>query len=350
MKVRMSKKALVAMSGGVDSSVAALLMKKAGYECVGAMMHLWGGADEQDEKDAAAVAERLGIPFYVFDLQKEFKEKVIDKFISTYEHGATPNPCLDCNRFLKFGALYEKAKELGCDYIATGHYVVCAQDKNTGRYVLKKAVDAGKDQSYVLYSLPQEILSHCVFPLGTRSKSEIREIAAENGFVNSNKKESQDICFVPDGDYAAFIERETGRAYPPGDFVTVSGEKVGTHNGIIRYTIGQRKGLGVSYRVPLYVCSKDIENNRVILTEGDELFSREVTARDINLVSVAEIEDGMRVNARTRYNMKEQPATAYQTDDDTIKVVFDTPQRAAAPGQALVLYDGKSVVGGGTII
>lgn len=346
----MSKKALIAMSGGVDSSVAALLMKKAGYDCVGAMMHLWGGTNEQDEKDAAAVAERLGIPFYVFDCSDEFQNKVINKFIDTYEKGATPNPCLDCNRYMKFGALYRKARELGCDYIATGHYAVVESDKSTGRYLLKKAADSAKDQSYVLYSLSQEILGHVILPLGRHTKSEIRKIAEENGFANSNKKESQDICFVPDGDYASFIEHERGKTYPPGEFVTTDGEIVGRHSGIIRYTIGQRKGLGVSYRVPLYVCAKDMEHNRVILTEGRDLFSKEVTAADINLISVDRIEDGMRVSARTRYNMKEQPATAYQTGDNTIKVVFDEPQRAAAPGQALVLYSGKSVVGGGTII
>ncbi len=346
----MSKKALIAMSGGVDSSVAALLMKKAGYDCIGAMMRLWGGTNEQDEKDAAAVAERLGIPFYVFDCSDEFQNRVINKFIDTYEKGATPNPCLDCNRFMKFGALYRKARELGCDYIATGHYAVTELDKTTGRYLLKKAADSAKDQSYVLYSLSQEILRHVILPLGRHTKSEIRTIAQENGFVNSHKKESQDICFVPDGDYASFIEHERGKTYPPGEFVTTDGEIVGRHSGIIRYTIGQRKGLGVSYRVPLYVCAKDMEHNRVILTEGRDLFSKEVTAADINLISVDRIEDGMRVSARTRYNMKEQPATAYQTDDNTIKVVFDEPQRAAAPGQALVLYSGKSVVGGGTII
>lgn len=346
----MSKKALIAMSGGVDSSVAALLMKKAGYDCIGAMMHLWGGANEQDEKDAAAVAERLGIPFYVFDCSDEFQSRVINKFIDTYENGATPNPCLDCNRYLKFGALYRKARELGCDYIATGHYAVAELDKKTGRYLLKKAADSAKDQSYVLYSLSQEILGHVILPLGRHTKSEIRTIAEENGFANSRKKESQDICFVPDGDYAKFIEHESGKIYPPGEFVTTDGEVVGRHNGIIRYTIGQRKGLGVSYRVPLYVCAKDMENNRVILTEGSDLFSKEVTAGDINLISVDRIEDGMRVFARTRYNMREQPATVYQTDDNTIKVIFDEPQRAAAPGQALVLYSGKSVVGGGTIL
>lgn len=346
----MSKKALIAMSGGVDSSVAALLMKKAGYDCIGAMMHLWGGANEQDEKDAAAVAERLGIPFYVFDCSDEFKSRVINKFIDTYENGATPNPCLDCNRYLKFGALCRKARELGCDYIATGHYAVVELDKKTGRHLLKKAADSAKDQSYVLYSLSQEILGHVILPLGRHTKSEIRTIAEENGFVNSHKKESQDICFVPDGDYAKFIEHESGKIYPPGEFVTTDGEIVGRHSGIIRYTIGQRKGLGVSYRVPLYVCAKDMKNNRVILTEGSDLLSKEVTAGDINLISVDRIEDGMRVFARTRYNMREQPATAYQTDDNTIKVVFDEPQRAAAPGQALVLYSGKSVVGGGTIL
>ena len=346
----MSKKALIAMSGGVDSSVAAFLMKKAGYDCIGAMMRLWGGANEQDEKDAAAVAERLGIPFYVFDCSDEFQNRVINKFIDTYEKGATPNPCLDCNRYMKFGALYRKALELGCDYIATGHYAVVEPDKSTGRYLLKKADDSAKDQSYVLYSLSQEILGHVILPLGRHTKSEIRKIAEENGFVNAHKNESQDICFVPDGDYAKFMEHERGKSYPPGEFVTTDGEIVGRHSGIIRYTIGQRKGLGVSYRVPLYVCAKDMAHNRVILTEGSDLFSKEVTADDINLISVDRIEDGMRIFARTRYNMKEQPATAYQTDDNTMKVVFDEPQRAAAPGQALVLYSGKSVVGGGTII
>ena len=224
------------------------------------------------------------------------------------------------------------------------------QDEATGRWLLKKGLDEGKDQSYVLYNLTQEQLAHVRLPLGGLHKAEVREIAEKQHFINARKHDSQDICFVPDGDYASFIERERGKTYPPGEFVITDGEIVGRHSGIIRYTIGQRKGLGVSYRVPLYVCAKDMEHNRVILTEGRDLFSKEVTAADINLISVDRIEDGMRVSARTRYNMKEQPAAAYQTDENTIKVVFDEPQRAAAPGQALVLYSGKSVVGGGTII
>lgn len=338
------------MSGGVDSSVAALLMKKAGYDCVGAMMRLWGEGGGQDEKDAAAVAARLGIPFYTFDCRSEFKSRVINKFIDTYERGATPNPCLDCNRYLKFGELLKKARGLGCDFIATGHYAVTEKDENSGRYLLKKAADPAKDQSYVLYSLSQDALSRTLFPLGSYTKSEIRKIAAENGFINSRKKESQDICFVPDGNYAAFIERETGKIYPPGDFTLENGEAVGRHGGLIRYTIGQRKGLGISYRVPLYVCGKDVKNNRVILTEGGALFSNEVTARDINLISVDKIEDGMRVCAKTRYNAPPQPAAVYQSGNDEIRVVFDNPQRAAAPGQALVFYTGDCVAGGGTIV
>lgn len=346
----MGKKALIAMSGGVDSSAAAILMKKAGYECAGAMMRLWRGANRQDELDAAAAAKRLGIEFYVFDFCTQFEERVIADFIKTYETGGTPNPCISCNRHLKFGALLEKARSMGFDCLATGHYARCGFNASTGRYEIKKAADEKKDQSYVLYSLSQETLSHCVFPLGGMSKSEIRELAAEAGLELSAKKESQDICFVPDGDYASFIERHTGKTFAPGDFVSVSGEKLGTHRGIIRYTIGQRRGLGISHGAPLFVCGKDAASNRVILSEGAELFSRTVTARDVNLVAVSGIEDGMRVLARTRYNMKEQPASVYNAGEGSFKIVFDEPQRAAAPGQALVMYRGDTLIGGGTIV
>ena len=353
-------KAIIAMSGGVDSSVAAFLMKQNGYDCMGVTMKLYDNEDIgvqektccslDDVEDAREVARRLGMPFYVFNFKDEFEKRVIDKFISTYESGGTPNPCIDCNRFLKFEKLFLRAEELGYDCIVTGHYATVEYDEGSARWLLKKGDDESKDQSYVLYALTQEQLAHTVFPLGKYRKSEIRAIAEENGFVNSHKKDSQDICFVPDGDYAAFIERRTGKTYPKGNFVLESGEILGEHNGLIRYTIGQRKGLGIAYKQPLYVCKKDIEKNEVVLTTGESLFTKEVTATDINLISVPEIKGEMRVKARTRYNMKEQPATAIQPDGNTIKVVFDEPQRAVTAGQALVLYDGEYVVGGATII
>lgn len=355
------KKALIAMSGGVDSSVAAFLMKESGYICMGVTMKLYDNDDIGMEKektccslddieDARTVAFHLDMPYHVFNFKDEFEEKVIQKFIKTYENGGTPNPCIDCNRYLKFEKLFARAKELGYDYVVTGHYATVEFCEESGRYLLKKGADAGKDQSYVLYSLTQEQLAHTIFPLGTYCKAEIREIAEENGFINSQKKDSQDICFVPDGDYAKFIENHIGKTYPKGIFKTADGEVLGEHNGIIRYTIGQRKGLGISYKEPLYVCKKNLEKNEIILSSEKELYSKEVTAADINLISVEKITGPMRIKARTRYNMKEQPGTAYQMDENTIKVVFDEPQRAVTTGQALVLYDGEYVVGGGTII
>lgn len=354
------KKALIAMSGGVDSSVAAFLMKKDGYSCIGATMKLYDNGDIgvskektccslDDIEDARSVAFHLGIPYYVFNFKEDFESKVIRRFIETYENGGTPNPCIDCNRYLKFERLYGRARELGCDCVVTGHYASVEFDGEKGRWLLKKGADETKDQSYVLYSLTQEQLAHTVFPLGKYKKTEIRAVAEENGFINSRKKDSQDICFVPDGDYAAFIERHTDKTYPKGNFVTESGEILGTHNGIIRYTIGQRKGLGIAYKTPLYVCRKDLEKNEVVLSDNAALYSKEVIADDINLISVEKIDSPMRVKARTRYNMKEQPATVVQLDENTVRLVFDEPQRAAAKGQALVFYDGDIVVGGGTI-
>lgn len=356
----MNKKALIAMSGGVDSSVAAFLMKKNGYSCIGVTMKLYDNGDIgisrektccslDDIEDARSVAFHLGIPYYVFNFKEDFENKVIKRFIETYENGGTPNPCIDCNRFLKFERLYGRARELGCSCVVTGHYACVEFDESRSRWLLKKGADETKDQSYVLYSLTQEQLAHTVFPLGKYRKTEIRTIAEENGFINSRKRDSQDICFVPDGDYAAFIERHTNKKYPHGDFVTEGGEILGTHNGIIRYTIGQRKGLGIAYKTPLYVCRKDLEKNEVVLSDNASLYSKEVIANDINLISVDKIDKPMRVKARTRYNMKEQPATVVQLDEDTVKLVFDEPQRAIAKGQALVFYDGDIVVGGGTI-
>ncbi|MDE6412726.1 MAG: tRNA 2-thiouridine(34) synthase MnmA [Eubacterium sp.] len=353
-----NQKALIAMSGGVDSSVAAFLMKERGYECIGATMKLHDNTKEDmenektccslsDVEDARAVSYKLHMPYYVFNYKDQFEKAVISKFISSYESGATPNPCIDCNRFLKFNLLLNRAKELYCDYVITGHYA--RVEFNGERYILKKGMDETKDQSYVLYFLSQSQLSRIQFPLGEYRKSEIRRIAEENGFVNAAKKDSQDICFVPDGDYAKFIENYTGKRYEAGDFVSTNGEVLGKHKGIIRYTIGQRKGLGISSDKPLYVCSKNVEENTVTLGSSESLFTSEIIADDINLISVASIESPIHVKAKTRYNMKEQPCTVTQLDENHLKIVFDEPQRAITKGQAVVLYDGDIIVGGGTI-
>jgi tRNA-specific 2-thiouridylase len=348
------KKALIAMSGGVDSSVAALILKSEGYDCSGATMKLYskdsGCCSEDDVADARAVCAKIGIPFYVFNFTDSFDREVIERFIKAYENGSTPNPCIDCNRYIKFSRLMNRMYELGMDYVVTGHYARIEFDKNSNRYLLKKAVDHTKDQSYVLYNLTQEQLSHTLFPLGELTKSDVREIADTNGFINAHKKDSQDICFVENGKYAEFIEEYTGSTYESGDFVDKGGNILGTHKGIIRYTIGQRKGLGLALPAPMYVCEKDLVNNKVILGSNDDLFSKELFANDINLITCDRINGKLCVNARVRYNQKEQPATVEQIDDDLIKVVFDEPQRAICKGQSVVLYDGEIVVGGGTIL
>lgn len=351
------KKALIAMSGGVDSSVAAFFMKQAGFECIGATMKLYDNEDiglckEQtccsldDIEDARSVATRLGMPYYVFNFKDEFEEKVIDKFIKTYEIGGTPNPCIDCNRHLKFEKLINRMKELHYDYVVTGHYADI--EERDGRYYLKKGKDLSKDQSYVLYSLTQEQLAHTMFPLGKYSKDEIREIAEQNGFINANKRDSQDICFVPDGDYAGFIEEHTGKKYPSGDFVDKKGNVLGRHNGIIRYTIGQRKGLNLAVGRPVYVISKDIENNTVVVGSNEDLNTTRLEAVDFNWIS-PKPNDKISCFAKTRYNMKEQECTAY-TDGDRVIVEFKNPVRAVTSGQAVVLYSGDYVLGGGTIL
>ncbi|MBQ8144959.1 MAG: tRNA 2-thiouridine(34) synthase MnmA [Butyricicoccus sp.] len=356
----MGEKALIAMSGGVDSSVAALLMKQRGYICIGATMKLFHNEDIgvsrahtccslEDVEDARSVAYALDMPYYVFNFSDRFKADVIEPFIRHYENGMTPNPCIDCNRFLKFDKLFQRMKELEYDFVVTGHYAQIFFNEDIGRYCLKKAVDKNKDQSYVLWSLTQEQLAHVQFPLGGMEKSEVRALAEENGFINAKKHDSQDICFVQNGSYADFIEQYTGKTYPSGDFVDTKGHVLGQHRGIIRYTVGQRKGLGLALPEPMYVKSVDSKTNTVVLGTSEELCSKKLTATHINLISVPKITGAMRVKAKVRYRQPEQWATLTQTGEDTLTVVFDEPQRSVTAGQSVVLYDGDLVVGGGII-
>lgn len=357
----MSEKALIAMSGGVDSSVSAALMCEKGYDCVGVTMKLHGNesveiSDEKscctssDIEDAKSICENLGMNFYLYDFTDDFKEKVIEKFIKSYEIGSTPNPCIDCNRFMKFNRLYKTAQELGCDFIVTGHYARIEFDEEKNRWLLKKSKNTVKDQSYVLYFLSQEQLKHTKFPLGEyESKDSVRKIAEKFGFINASKHDSQDICFVPDGDYAAFIERITGKNYPNGNFIDSDGNILGEHKGIIRYTIGQRKGLGLALPAPMYVRKKDLENNTVILTDEKALYSNELIATDFNWI-IEKPTEPIKVTAKPRYRAREASATVTLLSDGNVKVVFDEPQRAITKGQAVVLYNGDVVVGGGTII
>lgn len=351
-------KALIAMSGGVDSSAAALLMKNAGFECMGVTMKLHdsGGVCSEkacctadDAEDARGVCARLGMPFYVFNFVGDFDRNVIERFVRSYETGETPNPCIDCNRYLKFGALYRKAEELGCGCIVTGHYARVERDEGMGRWLLKKSLNAAKDQSYVLYFLSQEQLAHTRFPLGEfADKSEVRLLAEESGLLNAAKRESQDICFVPDGDYAAFIRRYRGADSPEGDFTDLNGNVLGRHKGVINYTIGQRKGLGISWSEPLYVLKKSVSDNTVTLGAESGLYSDRLTARDFNWI-LPRPDKPIEVAVRTRYHAEEAPAVAEANADGTVTVTFAKPQRAVSPGQAAVLYDGDIVVGGGTI-
>lgn len=348
------------MSGGVDSSVAALLMKEKGYTCMGATMKLYQNEDVglrrehtccslDDVEDARSVAYALDMPYYVFNFADRFKTDVIDKFVHSYETGVTPNPCIDCNRYLKFDKLFQRMVELNYDYVVTGHYAQIDFDENTGRYLLKKAVDHNKDQSYVLWSLTQEQLKHVQFPLGGMEKCEVRALAEAHNFINARKHDSQDICFVPDGDYARFMEDFTGKRYPAGDFLDENGRVVGTHNGAVRYTIGQRKGLGLAMGAPVYVCGKDMQANTVTVGPEEMLFDRIVYADEVNWIAIPELTGPLRVTARTRYHQVEQAATVYPAECG-FRLEFDQPQRAPTPGQAVVLYQGDVVLGGGTIV
>lgn len=352
------KKALIAMSGGVDSSLAAKLTKDAGYDCIGCTMKLYDNDDAgngqertccslDDVEDARSVAYKLGIPYYVFNFTDDFRRKVISKFASSYERGLTPNPCIDCNRYMKFEKLFERAKILGCDYVVTGHYARI--EESGGKYFLKKALDETKDQSYVLYSMTQEQLAHTLFPLGALRKTDVRAIAEESGFVNAAKPDSQDICFVPDGDYGAFLERYTGKKYEQGAFVDTDGNVLGTHRGTVRYTVGQRKGLGLALGKPMYVKKIDCESNTVTLTDESGLYSNALMTGEFNWISGQPPAEEIRCKAKIRYRQRGEAAAAYPRPDGSVRIVFDAPQRAITAGQAVVLYNGETVLGGGRI-
>jgi tRNA-specific 2-thiouridylase len=367
------KKAVIAMSGGVDSSVAAALMLEQGYDCIGVTLKLYANEDIAasrihrgcssgttpsvqrgccslaDVNDARNVAFRLNMPHYVLNFTGEFRDQVIRRFIETYEQGATPNPCIDCNRYIKFDHLLLRAKQLDFDYLVTGHYARIEHDASDGRFLLKKARDGKKDQSYVLYCLTQDQLRQTLFPLGDLTKAQVREIAGAKDFVNAEKEDSQDICFVPDRDYGAFIEQYTGRTWPPGDIIGIDGKPLGKHRGIIRYTIGQRRGLGIAANEPLYAAAKSAADNTVTLGPESSLYARSLTVNGLNLIARPRLEQPLRVAVKTRYLQAGEKAVVEQTGEDTARIDFDAPQRAVTPGQAAVFYDGDYVVGGGTI-
>ena len=350
----------VAMSGGVDSSVAALLLQQAGHKISGVNLRMFHNEDLgqspgktccslADAEDAGLVARRLGAPFYVFDVSQVFRSTVIRDFIEEYQNGRTPNPCAVCNQTVKFGALLDRVRVLGADYLATGHYARVEQDAATGRYLLKRGLDRSKDQSYFLYMLTQEQLAHALFPLGSLEKSQVRQLAEAHGLVNAHKHDSQDICFVPDGDYAAFIERTVGSPSLPGNFVDQKGQVLGHHRGIIRYTHGQHKGLGLSTSEPLYVLEKDAVSNTIRLGPDSDLWSQTLTAEQFNWVSIPEPTEPIAVTVKTRYSQREAAAIARSLPGGRCQVTFEEPQRAITPGQAVVLYQEEIVVGGGTI-
>ena len=343
-------KAYIAMSGGVDSSVAALLMKQAGHDITGVTLRLHdkqGCGSADDAQQAAAVCAQLGASHQIWDASPRFRASVMDHFAHSYLQGRTPNPCINCNRYLKLGTLLDRALAEGADLVVTGHYARITFEN--GRWQLRKAADEGKDQTYFLYTLTQHQLAHTLFPLGDLTKAQARKIAEEQGFINAKKHDSQDICFVPDGDYLAFMQRHTGKEYATGDFLDISGKAVGQHKGAVGYTLGQRKGLGLAMGAPVYVCSKDMAANTVTVGPNEALFHNCLRAADWNWIAMDALTQPMRVLAKARSRQTEQPAWVYPEENGFVRVEFDEPQRAITPGQAVVLYDGDTVVGGGTI-
>jgi len=353
--MKSNNKVLIAMSGGVDSSVAAFILKSKKYDLIGAMMKLYNGETESgccsisDAEDARLVAAKMGIPFYMLNFTDSFADTVIKRFINAYQNGLTPNPCIDCNRFMKFKKFLNRATELECGQIATGHYAIIEKDIN-GRFQLKKGLDHTKDQSYVLYSMSQSELSRTLLPLGALTKDNVREIALEQGFVNAKKQDSQDICFAPGKNYANFIENFTKTKLEKGNFINKSGQIIGEHKGIANYTIGQRKGLGLFNPTPLFVLELNSKKNTVTVGESKDLFKKSLTATDINLIPMDEITGSIKVEAKIRYAHTPAKATVWQSKKDSLHIEFDEPQRAISPGQAVVLYNGDTVIGGGTII
>lgn len=356
-----SKKVMLGMSGGVDSSVAAAILLQQGYEVIGVTLQIWQDLDEEAKRseggccslsavdDARRVANKLGIPYYVLNFKDIFNKTVIEYFKEEYFKGRTPNPCIACNRHVKWQAMLDKAVSMGIDYIATGHYAKVEQDPGSGRYILRKSVTDKKDQTYALYNLTQDQLSRTLMPVGDYSKERIREIAKELGLGVASKPDSQEICFISDNDYGKFLSENTDKKIVPGKFTDTKGNVLGTHKGLVHYTVGQRKGLGIAFGKPMFVVALDVENNRVILGDNEEVFSHSLTASDLNFISIEKPVDGMKANAKIRYSAKEAPATIRVIDGQKVRVEFDEPQRAITPGQSVVFYHGDIVVGGGTI-